>query len=84
MGMGGLGRMKGQKKPGDPAAVSPSGTPSIWGDLNLGNENQNQLSEQEQLQRKKKLLSGGRSNDFQTATSMLFGSRMQNSGSTGV
>lgn len=60
------------------------GMPSVWGDLNLAGQNANQLSDQEQLQKKKKLMSAGRSNDFQSATSMLFGSRMQNTGSLGV
>jgi hypothetical protein len=91
MAFGGIlgvrGRMLSQqmKKPGDPSALaSPGSTPSIWGDLNLGGQNQNQLSEQEQLQRKKKVLSAGRSNEFQSATSMLFGNRQQNTGSMGV
>lgn len=61
-----------------------TGVPSAWGDLNLAGQNLNQLSEQEMLQRKKKILAAGQSNDFQSATSFLFGNRMTQAGSTGA
>jgi hypothetical protein len=56
-----------------------TGMPSVWGDLNLGSENQNQLSDQ-QAQRKKKVMSAGMSGAFQS----LFGNRMSQTGSLGV
>jgi ABC-type cobalamin transport system ATPase subunit len=65
-------------------AKNLTGVPSAWGDLNLAGQNMNQLSEQEQLQRKKKLLSAGQSDSFQTATQFLFGNRLNQSGSVGV
>ena len=60
-----------------------SGVPGAWGDLNLAGANMNQLSEAEQLARKKKMLAAGQSNDFQTATQFLFGNRAVQSGSMG-
>lgn len=57
-----------------------TGVPSVWGDLNLAGQNMNQLSEQEMLARKKKLLAGAQSNDFQNATQFLFGSRLNTAG----
>jgi ABC-type cobalamin transport system ATPase subunit len=65
-------------------AKNLTGVPSVFGDLNLAGQNMNQLSEQEALAKKKKLLAGGQSNDFQTATQQLFGNRMTQSGSYGV
>lgn len=61
-----------------------TGVPGAWGDLGLAGQNMNQLSEEEMLQRKKKILAGGQSNDFQTATQFLFGNRMTQSGGTGA
>lgn len=61
-----------------------TGVPSAWGDLNLAGQNLNQLSELEAAARKKKVLAAGQSNDFQTATQFLFGSRMTQAGSTGA
>jgi hypothetical protein len=54
-----------------------------WGDLGMAGATMNQLSEAEQLARKKKILSAGQSNDFQTATQFLFGNRAIQSGSVG-
>jgi hypothetical protein len=65
-------------------AKNLTGVPSVFGDLNLAGQNMNQLSEEEMLQRKKKMLAAGQSNDFQTATQFLFGPRMTQSGSQGV
>ncbi len=65
-------------------SVPGAGTPSAWGDLNLAGSNMNQLSEEEKLQKKKKLLAAGQSNSFETATQQLFGNRMAQSGSYGV
>lgn len=61
-----------------------SGVPGAWGDLNLAGASMNQLSEAEQLARKKKMLAAGQSNDFQTATQFLFGSRAIAAGSSGA
>lgn len=64
--------------------------PSVWGDLQLpgsagvpGNALQNQeiLSEQMKLARKKKIMAaGGMQQDFMSATQLLTGSRTPNSG----
>jgi hypothetical protein len=57
-----------------------TGVPSVWGDLNLAGQTMNQLSEQELLQRKKKIMAGAQSNDFQSATQFLFGNRLNAAG----
>lgn len=61
-----------------------TGVPSVYGDLNLAGQNLNQLSDEEMLNRKKKILSASRTDSFQTATQFLFGNRMTQSGSMGV
>lgn len=60
-----------------------TGVPAVFGDLNLAGQNMNQLNDQEQMQRKKKLLAAGMNNDFQSATEFLFGNRYSQSGSLG-
>lgn len=65
-------------------SVNLTGVPSVFGDLNLAGENLNALSEQEKLARKKKMLAAGQSDDFQSATQMLFGPRFSASGSMGT
>lgn len=61
-----------------------TGVPSIWGDLNLAGQNMAQLSEAEQLNRKKKLLSAGNSNSFTDAISQMFGNRLSAAGTPKV
>lgn len=58
--------------------------PGAWGDLGLTGMAQQQLSEEEKLLRKKKLLGAGMSSDFHTATQMLFGNRLAQTGGTGA
>lgn len=54
--------------------------PSVSGDLNLAGSTLGNLSEEEQLKRKKKLMSAGQSSEFQSAASVLFGNRLGPSG----
>lgn len=54
---------------------------SVWDTLNLAGQNlaganQQALSQAEQLARKKKLMSAGTADDFQNATSFIYGSPM--------
>lgn len=58
--------------------------PGAAGDLGLTGQVQQQLSDEEKLARKRKLLGAGMSNDFQTATQMLFGNRLAQTGGTGA
>jgi hypothetical protein len=58
--------------------------PGAAGDLGLTGMAQQQLTEEEKLARKKKILAAGMSNEFQTATQMLFGNRLAQTGGTGA
>jgi hypothetical protein len=63
--------------------------PSVWGDLNLpGNNqsnlagsNQQTLTEQQELERKKKIMSAGSASQFLSATQLVMGSKTGLSGS---
>ncbi len=53
----------------------------IWGGMNMGGQTMNQLSEAEQLQRKKKIMAASRPTDTTSVMQYMFGPRM---GSAGV
>lgn len=53
---------------------------NIWGGMNMGGQQLNQLSEEEQLQRKKKLMAAGQSTDFQSAMAYMFGTKLNSAG----
>lgn len=57
-----------------------TGIQTIFGGSNLAGSTLNQLSEEEQLQRKKKLLAAGQSGDFQNAIGTIFGQRLNSAG----
>lgn len=49
-----------------------TGVPSVWGDLNLASSTINQLSAEEELKRKKKLM-GASTSEFGNVSQYLFG-----------
>lgn len=57
-----------------------TGIETIFPGTNLASSTLNQLSEEEQLQRKKKLLAAGQSGDFQSAMSTMFGAKLNTAG----
>ena len=72
-------------QPGETAVAGLTNMPSVWGDLQLNEQpgttaNQDQLVEQENLARKKKIMAAGSTNQFLTATQLMFGSRTGVSG----
>lgn len=46
--------------------------PSVWTDLNMAGQNQQQLLDKEELARKKKLMAAG-GTDYLTASQLFFG-----------
>jgi hypothetical protein len=62
------------------AAQNLTGIQTIFGGTNPVDSTLSQLSEEEQLQRKKKLMAAGQSSDFQSAMSTMFGNRLNSAG----